>query len=175
MNLNLILPLKKIQVNQKEVKIPKLGLKHHNLLKDIKTPEENLFILIDSIHPGLTPAEIDFVSIHLLEFNGKIKNKVTKDNFEYDLSTLKIVQRLEFQFGGHTFKFRAPKHFESFGAIDKMLAGCLESVDDQKEDVDFLKMPAFVKKWADDITNTIAIDGPNGDIRGSAAIIGIFE
>lgn len=162
-------------MNQKEIKIPKLGLKHANMLKDVKSPEENLAKLINSIHPGLSPAEIDFVSIHLLEFNGKIKNKVVKDGFEYNISTLKISQRLEFQYGGHVFKFRAPNQFESFGAIDKMLAGCLETVDGKKEDVDFMKMPAFVKKWADDISNTVSIEGPNGDIRGAAAIIGIFE
>jgi hypothetical protein len=51
----------------------------------------------------------------------------------------------------------------------------LETVDGKKEDVDFMKMPAFVKKWADDISNTVSIEGPNGDIRGAAAIIGIFE
>lgn len=167
--------MKTIQVNQKEIKIPKLGLKHHNMLKEVKSPEENLSLLINSIHPGLTPAEIDYVSIHLLEFNGKIKSKVVKDDFEYDLSTLRIVQRLEFQFAGHTFKFRAPKQFEGFGGVDKMLSKCLETVDGKKEDVDFMKMPAFVTKWADDISSTIAVSGPNGDIRGVAKIIGIFE
>ena len=98
--------MKTIQVNQKEIKIPKLGLKHHNMLKEVKSPEENLSLLINSIHPGLTPAEIDY---------GK------------------------------------------------------------KEDVDFMKMPAFVTKWADDISSTVAVSGPNGDIRGVAKIIGIFE
>lgn len=167
--------MKKIVVNQKEIKIPKLGLKHHNLLKEVKSPQENLKLLIDSICPGLTSAEADVVSLHLLEFNGKIKGKVIKDGFEYSLSTLKITQRLEFQFAGHVFKFRAPEHFESFGGVDKMLSACLVSVDDKEAEVDFMKMPAFVKKWADDISATVSIDGPNGDIRGIANVIGIFE
>ena len=56
-----------------------------------------------------------------------------------------------------------------------MLSKCLKSVDGKKENVDFMKMPAFVTKWADDISSTVAINGPNGDIRGVAKIIGIFE
>ncbi|MFT2543636.1 hypothetical protein ACMWP9_37260, partial [Escherichia coli] len=69
----------------------------------------------------------------------------------------------------------APKQFEGFGGVDKMLSKCLETVDGKKEDVDFMKMPAFVTKWADDISSTVAVSGPNGDIRGVAKIIGIFE
>lgn len=162
-------------MNHKELKIPKLGLKHHNIIKDVRDPAENLTRLIDSIHPGLEPAEIDFVSLHLLEFNGRIKPKVVKNGFEYSLNTLRISQRLEFQFAGNVFKFRAPKAFETFGAINTMLSTCLVSVNDENIEVDFMKMPAFVKKWADDISCTLAIDGPNGDVRGVSAIIGIFE
>lgn len=175
MNLNLVLPMKKVMVNHKEIKIPKLGLKHHNLLKEVKSPQENFRLLIDSICPGLTAAEADVVSLHLLEFNGKIKDKVIKDDFEYSLSTLRITQRLEFQYAGHVFKFRAPEHFESFGGVDKMLSKCLISVDDKETEVDFMRMPAFVKKWADDISSTVSITGPHGDVRGIANIIGIFE
>ena len=67
MNLNLILPLKKVvlPISNKEVSIPKMGLKHYNILKDVKGPDENLKLLIDSICPNLSPAEVDFVSIHL--------------------------------------------------------------------------------------------------------------
>lgn len=175
MNLNLILPLKKIKVNGKDVSIPKLGLKHHNLLKDIKSPEENLSLLINSIQPGLTPAETDFVSVHLLEFNGKIPAKKVVNGFEYSIETMRITQRLEFQFGGNVFKFRAPTHFEKFKGMDDMLTQCLETVNGQKEEVDFLKMPAFVKKWADDIYCTVQIDGPTGPVRGVSNIIGTFE
>ena len=167
--------MKTVQVNQKVIKIPKLGLKHHNIIKEVRGPEENLARLVDSICPNLTPAEIDFVGLHILEFNGKLKSKVVKDGFEYSLDTLKIVQRLEFQFGGNVFKFRAPKQFEVFGAINGMLDTCLLTVNDKEADVDFMKMPAFVKKWADDISCTLSIAGPNGEIRGLAAIIGIFE
>ncbi|WWS25273.1 hypothetical protein vBKpnAMK6_00319 [Klebsiella phage vB_Kpn_AM_K6] len=101
MNLNVILPIKKIVINEKTISIPKLGLKHHNLMKDVKGPDENMNLLLDSICPGLTAAESDIVVLHLLAF--------------------------------------------------------------------------FVTKWADDLVNTIAIDGPEGPIKGMLNVMEIFE
>ncbi|QQG32160.1 baseplate hub [Citrobacter phage CkP1] len=175
MNLNLILPIKKIQVNGKNISIPKLGLKHHNLIKDIRDLSENMGLLLDSIHPGLTAAESDIVCLHLLEFNGKLKSKVIKDEFEYNINDIYICQRLEFQYSGNTFYFRAPHRYETFTTIDKMLSECFIKTNDSEEVPNFLKMPAFVSKWADDITNTIAIPGPHGPIKGVSQILGIFE
>jgi hypothetical protein len=175
MNLNLILPLKKIKLRDKEISIPKLGLKHHNLIKDVRDMSENMGILLDSICPGLTAAESDIVSLHLLEFNGKIKAESIKDGFTYKLNDIYICQRLEFQFQGNTFYFRAPERYETFTTIDKMLDACFIKVNESTEKPNFLEMPAFVMKWADDITNTIAIPGPQGPIKGTAKILGLFE
>ncbi len=94
MNLNVILPIKKIVINEKTISIPKLGLKHHNLMKDVKGPDENMNLLLDSICPGLTAAESDIVVLHLLAFNNRIKETVVKDDFTYDLNKVYICQRL---------------------------------------------------------------------------------
>lgn len=177
MNLNLILPLKKVvlPISNKEVSIPKMGLKHYNILKDVKGPDENLKLLIDSICPNLSPAEVDFVSIHLLEFNGKIKSRKEIDGYTYDINDVYVCQRLEFQYQGNTFYFRAPGKFEQFLTVSDMLSKCLLKVNDEVKEINFLEMPAFVLKWANDIFTTLAIPGPNGPITGIGNIIGLFE
>lgn len=177
MNLNLILPLKKIQLPrlQREVTIPKLSLKHYNLLREVKDVGENMQRLIDSICPGVTPAEADFVSLHILEFNGKIKSTVIKDGFEYKIDDVYISQRLEFQYQGNTFYFKAPNKYEEIGTVDMLLSKCFLRVNDSDEKPDFLKMPAFVVKWAEDLTKTLSIEGPNGSIRGMSEIVDLFN
>lgn len=177
MNLKLILPLKKVTlpISKKEVSIPKLGLKHYKLLKDVKGADENMQILMDSICPGLSPAESDFVQLHILEFNGKIKPSVVKDGITYSLSDVYICQRLEYQYQGNTFKFRAPGKFESFMTVGAMMNSCLLAVNDEKSEVDFMKMPAFTYKWAEEISTTLAIQGPDGTIRGIENIVRLFE
>lgn len=175
MNLKLILPLKKIKVNDKEISIPKLGLKHHDLLKDVKAPEEHLKAIINSIRTDLTAAEANIVIAHVLEFNGKIKSEVEKDGFVYKLSDLYICQRLEFQFGGNTFYFRAPNHGEVFTTPDDVLDKCFVRVNDSDVKPDFMEMPAFVYSWADDITINVAIKGPQGPLKGLSKILEIFE
>lgn len=162
-------------MNGKEVKIPKLGLKHHKLIRDVRSPDENLKILIDSIYPGLTAAETDLVALHLLAFNHKLKEEIIKDGFTYKLSEVYICQRLEQQYNGHTFYFRSNKPFEQFGAVDDVLKTCFIKVDESTECPDFMDMPAFVTKWADDITSTVAIPGPNGPIKGIGHIMDILN
>lgn len=132
-------------------------------------------MVLKSIHPDLTAAENDFVAIHLLAFNAKIKNKVTKDGFTYDIEDVYICQRLEQQFQGNSFKFRSNKPFEKFVSVDELLSSCFISVNDSTECPDFMDMPAFVTKWADDITSTIAIQGPNGRIKGLALLMDLFK
>ncbi|AFU64132.1 baseplate hub distal subunit [Salmonella phage STML-198] len=175
MNLNLILPIKKIKCNNKEISIPKLGLKHHHLIKEVRDLSENMGILLDSIHPGLTAAESDLVCLHLLEFNGKLKSTVMKDGFTYNINDIYICQRLEFQYQGITFYFRSPDRYEVFTTVDKMLSSCFIKTNLSDEAPDFLRMPAFVSKWADDITNMIAIPGPHEPIKGTSKILGLFE
>lgn len=167
MNLKLILPTKKVNINGKEISIPKMGLKHQQLIKNEKDPTVAMQKIMRSIAPELNASENDFVSLHLLAFNGQIKNKKVDDGFEYNIDTLYISQRLEFQYAGKTFKFRAPEAFEEFGPVDDVLKTLYLSDDVQ----DWLDMPAFVSTWADDITNTVAIDGPHGPVRGLLQIM----
>jgi hypothetical protein len=171
MNLKLILPIKKITLGNKEISVPKLGLKHHKLVKDEKDPIKALGIMMRSVYPDLSAAENDYVALHLLEFNGRIKDTVVKDGFTYKLSELYICQRLEFQFQGKTYKFKSHKPFDTFGPVDEVLKS-LYLGDDVP---DFLDMPAFVAKWADDITSTVAIPGPDGPIKGLLKVMDILN
>ena len=72
MNLKLILPIKKVKINGKDISIPKLGIKHHLLVKDVENAIDVLDILVRDIKPGLSVAEYDLVIVHLLEFNNKL-------------------------------------------------------------------------------------------------------
>lgn len=126
---------------------------------------------MQSICPGLDAAENDYVSLHLLEFNNRIKPEVTKNGFTYRLDDVYICQRTEFQYGGREYKFRSHQPFEQFGPVDDVL-NTLYLGDDVP---DFLDMPAFVSKWADDITSTVAIPGPLGPIKGMSQIMDILN
>lgn len=173
MNLNVILPVKKINLNGLEIVLPKLGLKHHNLMKDVKMPDENLAILLDSIKPGLDAVQSDYVILHLLAFNGKLKEQVEKNGFLYKLSDVYTCQQLTHRLSGQEFNFRAPERFAKFGPVDSILSEYY--VPKGTEKPDFMKFPAFVIKWVDSIVNTIAINGPNGPIKGMAKVMEIFE
>lgn len=175
MSLKIILPLKKINVNGKEVTIPKLGLKHHALLNKVSSPEEHIKALIGSIRKDLTFAEANFVLLHVLEFNGKIKDSVTKDGFTYRISDAYICQRLEHQYSGNTFYFRSPEQDEKFTTPDDVLAKCFIRVNDSDVVPDFLSLPAFVYSWADDIVTSVAIKGPYGPVKGLSKILELFE
>lgn len=158
-------------MNDKEIIIPKLGLKHHKMIKDDKDPLIALNKLMASICPNLTAAENDYVALHLLEFNNRLKDSVTRDGFTYKLSEVYICQKLVFQYSNKEYKFRSHKPFEQFGPVDDVLK-TLYLGDDVP---DFLDMPAFVSKWADDITSTVAIPGPNGPIKGIAQIMDLLN
>lgn len=171
MNLKLLLPIQKIHLNGKDINIPKLGLKHHQLVKDEKNPIIALQKIMQSIYPNLDAAEGDYVALHLLAFNGKLKEKVEKNGFIYSLDTLYICQRLNFQYSGKEYKFKSHKQFQDFGPVDSVL----ESLYLGDDVPDFLDMPAFVAKWADDITQTVAIQGPHGPVKGLLAIMDILN
>ena len=76
---------------------------------------------------------------------------------------------------GNTFYFRPPGKFEQFLTVSDMLSKCLLKVNDEVKEINFLEMPAFVLKLANDIFTTLAIPGPNGPITGIGNIIGLFE
>lgn len=173
MKLNLILPQKKVQINDKVITIPKLGLKHYNLLKDVKALDENMRILVNSICPGLSSGEAELVVLHLLEFNGRMKDVVVKDGFTYKLADVYICQRLSHQLNGIQYNFRSPELYERFSTPQDVLEKTFRA--EGSEVPDFGSMPAFVIKWADSIVNTVAIKGPKGVITGSLNILEIFE
>lgn len=175
MNLKLILPIKKIVINDKQISIPKLGIKHHELLKTPCAADENMIKLVDSIKVGLTAAESDLVLLHVLEFNGKLKSEVEKDGFLYKINDVYISQRLEHQLNGDVYYFRSPERYEKFFTPDNVLETCFIRVNDSDVIPDFMDFPAFVYKWAEDITTKISIKGPNGTIRGLNDILELFE
>lgn len=166
MKLNLILPTRTLNLNNKEIKIPKLGLKHHKLLKDPKSVDESMRILVDDIHPGLDGAEAEYVIVYLAAFNGRCKEQVTKDGFTYDITTMRIVRETKFEFEKE-YEFRSPYFGEVFLSAKHILTAT-------HPDVDWGQMPAFVAKWAEKITATIEIDGPNGPISGCADILKVL-
>ncbi|HHB0793444.1 TPA: hypothetical protein ACOA2N_003421 [Vibrio cholerae] len=151
MNLNLILPLKKVTINNKELCIRKLGLKHHKLLRDAKSPEETLKIVLDEINTDLTRSEAKLVLYHVLEFNGKIKKTFEYKGQTYSIDDIYILPRPEFTYQGKTYTFKEPSIDQRFfSAKDILETLCTE-------EVDFGNMPAFVYKWADELNKSIAI------------------
>lgn len=170
MNLKLILPIKKVMLADKTYSIPKLGLKHYGLVKDVQDPIKALRVIMDSIHPGLDAAKSDFLTLHLMEFNNKLLSERTIDGFTYRLADVYICQRLSFQFQGNEFNFRSHRQYEELGPVDNVLKTLFIG-----EPPEFLDMPAFVAKWADDILNTVAIPGPNGPVKGMLKILEILD
>ncbi|WDS61741.1 hypothetical protein [Cronobacter phage vB_Cdu_VP8] len=167
MNLKIILPQKKINLNQREILIPKLGLKHHVLIKEVREAHENLQILMDSICPGLNKAETEIVMLHTLEFNGRIP--LTKDGLS--LSDITIETKTKFEFQGRVYKFRAPTFYEKFKTHREVLETLFESVDGDPTMPDFGMMPAFVGKWAKSLQETIRL----GNLVGINEIMDHYE
>lgn len=177
-NLNIIPETKLIEVNGKKIKIPKLGLRHRMIMSEDKSLVENIKLLINSIHPGLSVAERDIVSLHILEFNGKIDSSKIVKGFEYKLDTLVISQKLKFGYDDYEFKFKSVTDDLSGAPLDEVLNRCCVYAKKNGEKIDipnFKNMPAFVANWANQIMDTVEIDGPNGSkIKGAANIMGIL-
>lgn len=171
---------KKITVNGKEVKVPKLGLKHYNLIKELKTHEENYKILMESIHKGLSVAEKDLVAIHLMAHNKAIKDRITQDDFVFDVNNVYISQKLKFEYKDYCFKFKSPKADDRTSSVDVMLSSCCVSATKGGVKIDipnfFDDTPAFVYKWAEFICDTIAIKDKDGkEIKGLYNIVELFN
>lgn len=171
MNLKLLLPIKKIDINGKEVVIPKLGIKHYQLTKNIENPVEILDVIVKSIEPGLSLAEYDYMILHLLEFNFKIKSEVEYNGQTLYLKDVYISQKLNFTYQGNEYIFNSPDRLIS-GTADQILA---ETYTGNAGEVDFLEMPAFVSKWLKSMTDTLSIKTNNGIISGAAKIMDLFK
>jgi hypothetical protein len=139
-------------VNNKQLCIPKLGLKHHKLLKDVRSPEATIKIVLDEIDRNMTLSESKIVLFHILEFNGKMKDSFVYKNKTFGINDIYILPRPEFTYNNKLYQFREAKLDEKFvSAKDVLTSLCTR-------DVDFGEMPAFVYKWAESLNKTIAID-----------------
>lgn len=168
-NLNIQPIFKTIKIKDKEIKIPRLGLRHHQILKDPGDNEEALKRLMQTIHPNLSVAERDLVSMHLLAFNDRLKSSVVIEGVTYTIDQIEICQKLTFTIGNTEFKFKSPKLDDLNATVPNMLASCCVHVktDGVKQDIpDFNKLPAFTYKWADDICSTIELNA-NGKVTKS--------
>lgn len=171
MNLKMILPMKKVQINGKDITIPKLGIKHHLLVKDLENPLDIIHVIAEDIIPGLTVSEYDMLIIHLLAFNDKLKDSVIYKGEELNIKDIYISQKLEFSYRGKTYKFKEPGRLLT-GTADMILNDCYTG---NQGEVDFLQMPAFVYKWVQDMTNTLSIKTKGGIISGANSIMEIFK
>ncbi|QAU03869.1 baseplate hub distal subunit [Acinetobacter phage Henu6] len=177
-HLNIVPETKQLNVNGKTIKVPKLGLKHRLLLKPNENHEESMKTLLASIAPNLSMAERDLLTIHLLAYNGKIPNTVIKDGHTYSIEDVYICQKLKFTYSDYEFKFRSPTFELLKGPADILLSQCCVYVkkNDEKIQVpDFMDLPPFVINWVEQITKTIAIDGPNGPIKGLYELVELFD
>ena len=175
-NLNIKQIYKTIFVNDKEIRIPKLGLKHHAIIADGDSFEESSKKLLNTIHPNLSVAEKEIVSLHLLHYNGKINETTVIDGITYSINDVKICQKLRFTIGTTEFRFKSPKVEEP--TVDLMLkSGCV-SVKNNGKDLDipdFGELPAFVYKWAEQITKSISLKTEKTEIKGLYKLLEIFD
>lgn len=161
--LKFVVPVKTLHLNGKEIKIPKMGIKHHRLLKEVRTCEETLRVLLDSIHEGLNAAEAEMVMLHLCAFNGKCFEE--KDGLS--INDVYICTETEFKIGDQEFKFNSPVYTTSADIDDA------EFLNKHYNDpaVDFHDFPAFIMDWAAGLRKTIALDTPDGTIYGGLKIM----
>lgn len=169
---------KTVDINGKQVKIPKLSLYHHSLIKDIKDPHDVTRVIINSIHKGLTKAEQDLAYIHLLHFNDKLNGSFTHDGIEYTIDDIKITQKLKFHIDDYEFRFKTPTIEDSNTPIEQILDKALIWVKYKNEKIDpipFEKMPAFVAEWAVDIISTVSIQKNGEIVKGLHDIVELFS
>lgn len=142
---------KTVEINGKLIKIPKLGLYHYQIIKDPKNLNKATKELVDTIHKGLSKAERDLVMFHLLDHNGKLKPGA-------DVSKIKIIQQLKFEYNGFLFRFKTPT--EDFSDPIKFLEQNCVSVtkNGQKVDFDFDSLPAYAIYWIDKISTTLGLE-----------------
>lgn len=177
-NLNIKPIFKLVNVNGKDIKVPKMGLNHHSILSTSKSLEDGVKKLLKSIHPNLSVAERDLICLHLLEFNGKIKSEVEIDEKIYNINDVVICQQLKFVVGETEYKFRSPTMDIEYPTIDLLLKDCCVSVKTngiKQEIPDFMKMPAYVYKWVEKICNSISLKTHKNEIKGLYQLMELFD
>lgn len=179
--MNIILPTKKVVYQyhgEKVVNIPKFGLAQYKMIEGLTNSEVALSKLVESIKKNPTKAERDLITLHILEYNGKMDGQVEVDGHTYYLNDVYIDQKLKYQIGEYEFKFKSPNIDQCSLTIDIMLRECCTSAKKSNEPIevpDFLDMPAYVLNWADRILNTLALDTPYGTVRGLSPIMELFN
>lgn len=166
-----------VEVNGKTIQIPKMNLKHQSIISTASNLESGFKDILKSIHPNLSAAERDLVTLHVLAYNGKIKEKVMIDDIEYSIFDVKITQQLKFNIDDYEFKFKTPKAL-SEATIDQILNENCVSV--KKDGIaqpipDFLDLPAFVHEWVELICDSISLNTHNKHIKGLYNIVGVFD
>lgn len=168
---------KQVSVNGKDIKIPKLGLRHRMLFDPSKSHEESLKQLLATIHPNLSAAERQLVMVHILAYNERINASKTINGITYSVDDVFISQKLKFEFDDMTFKFKSPTMESLQGPIDLVLRDCCVWVKKGTEKIDvpdFMEMPAFVAHWAEQISTMVSFNGPKGLIKGLQDIVEFF-
>lgn len=165
--LKFVVPIKHMCINGKDIKIPKMGLKQYKLLKDVKSVDDTIKIMLDSIHPNLNAGESELVMLNLCAFNGKCAEE--KNGLK--LSDVYICTKTEFSLNGNTYKFKEPM-LSSQTDIDD--AEFLKSHYFGDDDIDFHEFPAFIMNWANDLRKTVALDTPDGVVYGGVNIMELF-
>lgn len=177
-SLNIKPVFKLIEINGKEIKIPKMGLQQHAILSTSESLEDGVKKLIKSIHPNLSVAERDLVCLHLLAFNKRIKNEIEIDGKTYSVDDVIICQQLKFNIGDTEYKFKSPTMEIKNPTIDMLLKDCCVSVKTNgiKQDIpDFMKMPAYVYKWVEKICNSISLKTHKKEIKGLYDLVELFD
>lgn len=177
-NLEISQNFKLVEVNGKKIRVPKLGLRHRLVINQDQTHEESMKALLRTIDPHLSLAERDLITLHILTYNERMPSAVEVDGFEYKIDNVYVCQKLKFIHGDYEFKFRSPTFELLKGPADILLKECCVYVKHSGEKIDvpdFMDMPAFVMNWVEQITKTVAIDGPNGPIKGLYEIAELFS
>lgn len=178
-NLNIKVKHKTVVINGKTINIPKMGLKHHVFITESKSLEEGMQKILKSVNPNLSVAERDLVTLHILEYNGKIKNKILIDGIEYSIDDVEICQQLKFEYGGVEYKFKSPNFNKVKSSVvsDVLTECCVSAKRDGVEiDIpDFNDLPAFVYKWMDKICDTIQLKTHKGTIKTLYNLTEVFD
>lgn len=168
MKLNIIPTKKLLKVNGREVYIPKLGIRHRQMIDKLnENPVKALSQLLKTIDSKLTNAEAEYVLLHLLVYNGLVPESYDVDGFDYNMNNVYIDVQTKFTLNGKDYKFKQPRYNHNYkDAIDALNKLTLDGIDFNNEQ-------AAVLLWTSKLLGTIAIDTPAGKIKGLNYIIGV--
>lgn len=166
-SLKFVVPVRTLAIGDKVIKIPRMGLRQYQILKEVKSCDDTVKTLLDSIHAGLTAAEAELVMLNLFAFNGKCLDE--KDGLK--LSDVKICTETEFTLGDTVYKFNPPA-LSSTAQIDdaEFLSEHYIGVE-----TDFHQFPAFIRDWATGLRKTVSLETPSGTVYGGLNILELFK